>query len=136
MLNPNKVLRDYLLTVDALTALVGTNIAYPDLPAKTDVAGGAKALVFSARGGLSGVETPLLKPSYQFRAWALRPAEAREVYAALFDALHGKSNLGAGAARILAAFEEVSAQDVTDEESGWATVLGFFRIVLPQDPTV
>lgn len=135
MINPNKALREYLLTVAPLVALVGDNVAYPDLPADTDIAGASgtavRAVVFSARGGLSDVETPLLRPSYQFRCWALRPAEAREVYAALFDGLHGKTNLAGASGKILSAFEETAPQDVTDPETGWATVLAFYRLLLP-----
>ncbi len=135
MINPNKVLREYLLADTALAALVGTNVAYPDLPADTDIAGkmgtAVRAVVFGARGGRSDIETPLLRPSYQVRCWALRPAEAREVYAAVFDALHGKNNLAGTSGKILSAFEEVSPQDVTDDDTGWATVIGFYRLLLP-----
>jgi hypothetical protein len=132
MINPNKLLRNWLLDTSAITALVGNdNVCYPDLPEKFDASKGDKAIVFGARGGTADVNLPLISPSYQIRCWALRATEARDIYAALFDTLHAKNMVSRGAdGLVLSSYEEVQGQDVTDEVTGWATVIGFYKLVM------
>lgn len=133
MLNPNRTLRVYLLSQPAVTDLVGVNIAYPGLPKGLDCAAGDKALVLTRSGGTTGVETPLSEIRFQMRAWARTAPEANAIYAALFDVLHGVSRIDLGNdGFIVCAYEEMPPQDLTDPDSGWETVLGYFRVMVRQ----
>ncbi len=92
----NAIIRAYLVTQTALTALVGgatPRIYSPRLPEKATL----PAVGFFARGGISTPYIPgIVTPSVQFDCWAETSIEARRVYRALYDALQGIQNVSAG----------------------------------------
>lgn len=128
MLDSNAIVRAYLVTDAALTAIVSSRIYCPRLPEGADL----PALGFFTRGGLSTPYiTGLLTPSVQFDCWGTTPDEAREVYRALYDALQGIQNVAVGSNYILSAREEVQGQDLVDLEiPNYFRVLTFFEIII------
>lgn len=90
------IIRAYLVTQTALTALVGgatPRIYSPRLPEKATL----PAIGFFARGGTSTPYIPgVVTPSVQFDCWASSSIEARRIYRALYDALQGIQNVNAG----------------------------------------
>lgn len=128
MLDTNAVIKSYLATDTALTALVGTRIYCPRLPENATL----PAIGFFTRGGTSTPYIPGMPvPSVQFDCWADDPIEAREVYRALYDALQGIQNVSVGSNYILSAIEEVQGQDLVDTDiQGYYRVLTFFEIMV------
>ena len=89
----NAIIRAYLATQTALTALVSTRIYSPRLPENATL----PAIGFFTRGGSSTPYIPgIVTPSVQFDCWADNPIEARQVYRALYNALQGIQNVNAG----------------------------------------
>jgi hypothetical protein len=124
MTDENKALRDFLLTNVALVALVRTRIwAGTDTPAAGYKPADGGAVCFKVRGGSPDYSDVLLDPSIQFKCYGATTVEAREVYAALYNALHQ-----AHAWIMRAAWCDVLGQDLTEPETGWPFVLAFFTV--------
>ena len=134
----NSIIRTYLLTDVALTALVGARIYCPRLPENATL----PAVSFFTRGGTSTPYIPgIINPSVQFDCWATDTEVAgvvtkgnniaREVYRTLYDALQGIQDTTVGAYKILSAIEEVQGQDLVDVEiPNRFRVLTFFEIII------
>ncbi len=89
----NSVIRAYLVTQAALTALVGPRIYCPRLPENATL----PAVSFFTRSGITNPHIEkIVSPSIQFNCWAESPIAAREVYRALFDALQGIQEINVG----------------------------------------
>lgn len=130
MTDSNLLLKYLLEQTLAVTALA-TDICFPGLPEGFDPKAGDRAVVFSVRGGTPDPFAPILRPSMQVRTWARTAPEARELYRAVFEALHAKSNLDLGAAGyLMSSWCESEGQDLTDEGTAWETVLSFFKLNL------
>jgi hypothetical protein len=125
----NAVIRAYLVSRPLLTAVVGTNIYCPRLPANATL----PAISFFTRGGRDNPYIPdLATISVQFDCWAKDSATekgaivARNVYRKLYDELQGLQDasivIGATTYYIKSAIEEVSGQDLVDD-----TVPNYFR---------
>jgi hypothetical protein len=55
--------------------------------------------------------------------------KAAQIYAAVHALMHGATNVPiAGKGFVMSSLEASGGQDVTDPDTGWATVLGFFQI--------
>lgn len=131
MIDPIKAFRGWLLQSTPLTNLVGDFVCCPDLPEKFDAMAGMKALVILVRGGSSQIEVPIIEPSIQIKAWALKGPDARAIYAAAYDQVHGKCMVNLGAdGFVLSCYEEQQGQDITDPDTGWATVVASFRLTM------
>lgn len=119
MIDPNNALRALLLADTGVSGLVGDRIYAPTIPQDFNPSQGL-GLAISTRGGTAEDECPILTLSMQFVAWA--PTDeginARAVYRAVFDALHGKNNIDLGQlGYVLSAMEEVAGQDGADPET-------------------
>lgn len=139
LVDTNRLIRDYLLIPSALTnpliALIGgatPRLYCPRLPENALL----PAISYFTRGGLSNAEVPnVFSPSVQFDCWAESLIDAREVYRALYDALHGLGNVGITIAGttyyITKAREEVQGQDFQDVDiPRYFRVLTFYSITI------
>ena len=111
----NKIIRDYLITQTALTAVATGGIFCPRLPENATL----PAIGFFTRGGDSTPYIPgIVTPSIQFDCWADSPIAARTIYRALYDVLQGIQNetvtVDGSDYVILGAQEEVQGQDLQD----------------------
>ena len=134
----NTILRAYLVTQVALTAIVGTRIISPRLYENCIL----PAVSFFTRGGTSTPYIPDLPiPSVQFDCWADNPITARNVYRKLYDALQGIQHVAVTIAGttyyIESAIEEVQGQDLADNSGensndiqNYFRVLAFFNIMV------
>lgn len=129
----NAIIRAYLVTQTALTAVATGGIFCPRLPENAVL----PAISFFTRGGTSTPYIPgIITPSVQFDCWAkgdppVAPRLAREVYRALYDALQGIQNIKVGSYYIMSAIEEVQGQDLVDETiPNYFRTLTFFSIMI------
>jgi len=126
MTDVEAVIRAYLVTVTALTTLVGQRVyASVDLPAGYTPAGDGSAILFGVRGGDQAYSSRQLHPSVQFRCYAETEAKARSVAEALYDALNDAHGLGFRYARM-----ETLPQLLREPEVDWPYCLCFFRVWL------
>lgn len=137
MIDTNVALRQWLLTFTSITSLLGTNannsIYGGDLPEHFDPALGAGIQIFTAGGSSDSEIVVLVRERKQIRVWAGTEQYdvARAIYGAIHDAIHGQSMvvLGAPANGTIVTCNEVSSgQDITDPDTGWATVVAFYEI--------
>ncbi len=123
MVDVHDIIRDYLLTNGALTALVSTRIyAGRSVPPKTYAIGDGACIVFRVRGGNEDYEGALLRPSVQFKCYAVTEADADAVYRTLDDALQNGR-----AAAILYAQREVQGQPLEEGDTQWRYTLAFYQ---------
>jgi hypothetical protein len=138
MIDTNALLRKWLLTSDDLVALLldrdSTKSIYAgDLPEKVDPKDGP-AVVISTRPGKMHKEIPvLITPNFQIRVWAapMKYKLARQVYGVISDLIHGANNIDlAPDGYVLMGQANGTGQDVDDPDSGDATVIGFFDVMM------
>jgi hypothetical protein len=132
MIDAPGAIRNYLLTLSNLTALVGTRV-YPEtdvLPPGRKPSDGP-AICFLIRGGTLRNDDSIVLPSVQFTCWAAasddESAEYRcqELYRTLVDAIDGQ-----GGATARHGWLEVLGQTLHHPDSGWPFVLCDFRMAL------
>lgn len=122
---PESVVRAYLITRPAITALVGTApprvYATADLPPgyKPDISG--QALQLTSRAGNPHYSNMAVMVSIQARAWAKDELTAWNLYKALVQELHEIKN-----AQIILARLATTGQAIIDAETTWPFVLSFF----------
>ncbi len=139
LVDTNRLVRTYLLTPSALTnpliALIGTRLYCPRLPENATL----PAIGFFTRGGTAHPERPeAFSPSLQFDCWAADSISAREVYRALYDALHSLGNapvvIDGTTYYIIKAVEEVQGQDLVDPDiPDYFRVLTFYQVTIRDD---
>lgn len=124
----NSIIRAYLITQTALTAVATGGIFCPRLPENATL----PAISFFTRGGTSTPYIPgIPNPSVQFDCWADNPIDARDVYNKLYDALQGIQDPPAGVPGILSAIEEVQGVDLVDVEiPNYFRVMTFFSVLI------
>jgi hypothetical protein len=86
-------------------------------------------IVISTRGGLAHPEAPIITPSLTVRVWAgfNQFDVARARYLEVFDLIHQQTSVDFGDdGYVISCSEEVQGQDVTDPETGYATVIADF----------
>jgi hypothetical protein len=125
MIDIEKVVRDYLVTVPAITALTGDRIyASRDVPPPGYRPQQGHALVYKVRGGtITSERSAIVNPSLQFKCYGLTEADAADLYLALVDALEGKHP---GAVRM--ALTETLGQPLEEPDTHWRYVLSFFKL--------
>lgn len=144
MTDSNAALVAWLMQSDAIADLVANQAPSSDVKCaslifcgmlpqgyKPDVNG--PAITFSCRGGDAPAEVPIINPSVQIECWApaLANKQARQLYGAVFDQIANKNNIDLGSdGFILACTVEVLGQDLTDPDTEWPSVLGYFRLTL------
>jgi hypothetical protein len=131
MLDIHACLRQILLGNSTISSLTGGKVAWPDLPAGFDAKLGHKALTFFVRGGPINPElSAVVEPSIQVKAWALKPVDAMAIFSAAFDLLDGALDVGNSSGTILSAYAEQPGQAMMDPDTGWAVVLGYFKLIM------
>jgi len=136
MSDPVKIVRGLLLANSGVTSLVVGNIFGGVLPEKFDPTN-VGGITISVKGGTSHSELPLQYPSVQVTCWAgvNQFVQARQLYSSVFAALHGLNDIDFGDdGRLISCVEEAVGQDVTDPDSGWATVINAFALKLTALP--
>lgn len=132
MVDPNLLVRHYLLQNSTLLAMLGPYQVTAHLPEKFDPLNGP-IVVVGTEGGSSHPEIPIQTQRVKVRVWAGVDgyAVARQVYGVVHDWLHGQNDLDFGdLGTILASIEVVTGQDITDPDSGWATVLAYYDVTV------
>jgi hypothetical protein len=132
MLDIHACLRQILLGNSTIATLSGGIVAWPDLPAGFDAKLGHKAVTFFARGGPWNPElAAVAEPSFQVKTWALKPPDAMQLFAAVHDLLDQADGIsGTPNGFIVSGFAEGPPMPMMDPDTGWATVVGFFRLTM------
>lgn len=142
MSDPVKIIRELLQANSGVTSLM-TALPNGNFP----IFGGVLAeefdptsnpgITISVKGGTTHSEMPLQYPSVQVTCWAgvNQFVLAREVYGAVFAALHGLNDIDFGDdGRLISCVEESVGQDITDPDAGWVTVVNSFQLRLTALP--
>jgi hypothetical protein len=82
-------------------------------------------------GGSAHPEAPILNPRMRITVFGTNNdyTTTRQVYRAIWDWIHGKTNINLGdAGFVLACLEQVEGQDVPDVHTGQATVVSWFQL--------
>lgn len=88
-------------------------------------------IVISIRGGTAHAERVWIEPSMQVRIWAgvNEPDIARARYLQIFDLLDGVNNRDFDTdGYVIGCYEQQQGQDITDQDTGYATVNSFFAL--------
>lgn len=145
-MNPPGLIRAWLLAdASPLPALLGDrpttgqSVWYPDLPEKFNPENGpdpdlyGPGITIAVRGGGGHPEIPVLqKLRFQLTVWCgvNKYVQARTIYGALYDYIHGSNNIIVpGHGTIKTCTEVVAGQDLTDPDTLWAIVLGYYEIL-------
>lgn len=132
MVDTNVLVRQYLLQNSTLLALLGPYQVMGHLPEKFNPLSGP-IVVVNTEGGNAHPEIPIQTQRVKIRVWAGVDGYqiARQVYGVVHDWLHGQNDLDFGDfGTILASIETVTGQDITDPDSGWATVLAYYDVTV------
>lgn len=127
-----------------IVSLVGQNVYGGQLPehynpepsTTAEPSGNGPAITLLVKGGTTHAEMPSQDVDVQVMVWAgtNKNFDARSVYNRCFQVLHGLCNVMTGVAgqvkRIIAMTPGV---DMTDPDTGWATILGAFNVMIMDD---
>ena len=83
-------------------------------------------------GGPAQAEVPIITPRMQITTWAGkdRYAQSRQLYCAIWDWLHGKTNVDLSPVGfVLSMLEMTEGQDVSDPQTGLATVVSYWALM-------
>ncbi len=83
-------------------------------------------------GGSAHPEAPILNPRLQLTVFGLANyyTVPRQVYRAVFDWWHGRTNINLGdAGYVLTCLEQVEGQDVADPHTNQATIVSYWRFM-------
>lgn len=137
MVDTHDLVRTWLLSINAITTLIGSDninggIYCGDLPENFNPANGM-AIQISAAGGSQHPEIKVLNDDKKMiRIWAQANdyLNAHKLYALVSDTMHGATNLDFSAKGYMMRCQEIIAgQDVTDPDTGWATVVSFYNVM-------
>jgi hypothetical protein len=127
------LLRKLLLADSTFAALIGTNgqVVAGNLPQGADPAVN-KFVTLQAQGGNSHPEIETLQEQrILVKCWGGVNGQeaAAELYQALRAAVHGVQNKSFSTfGFIRTCLEVVAGQDITDPDTGWATVAAFYEV--------
>ena len=123
MIDAPAILRGFLLSKTALTALTGTRIwAERFNPPDGYVPSEGSAIAFRARGGNVDYSRALLHNSWQFKCYGLDEGAANALYRTLFNVLDGAQGGGLHSALL-----EITGQTLREPTTNWPYVLCFFE---------
>lgn len=123
MVDTEKVIRDYLVTVSGLTTHTDSRIyAGLDWPAGYKPSDGPAVLFSQRSGGLYPDGEGVQAPSMQYQICADSPSLSRTVARALYTALHSQSGSG-----LKLSMREVHDQLLPEPEPGWHIVYTAYR---------
>lgn len=125
------IVRDYLLSVSAITTLTGSGssariwaeLTYPPKGYKPSDGG---ALVFKADGAQYQAENAILRTRWQFKVYGLDVYVIRALYSALLDALHDTRGRG----NILSSQPLGPGAILDDPRTGWPFRLEFIETAI------
>jgi hypothetical protein len=86
-------------------------------------------------GGSSRSEVPIREPRVYLTSWADKNQFdiARELYGAAYDWMQRRNNIDLGEfGFIFSCLEQVEGQDIDDPHTGFATVMGIWKVMLPE----
>lgn len=127
MVNVHDNIRDYLLTVPAITALTSTRIhAGRDIPPKRYSPTDGACIVFKMRGGQAIAMNSHMNPSVQFKCYGLTESLASALGRALFDAFNTGGNQYFKSVEV-----EVLGQILDEPNTEWVFDLSFYRFWMP-----
>lgn len=125
------LVKTYLLQDAALISMLGPfKVKAGDLPAKFNPENGACVTV-CAEGGQSHPENPTVKDRIKIRIWAGvdQYSLAHKIYEQVWLWLHGKNGINLPPdGFIIVSQESARGSDLTDPDTGWATVVTFYEI--------
>lgn len=124
---PNEAFLAIALGIKALTDLVAAKI-WTQIPAGQAL---GPMVTFSVGGGSADKYLPMRLSTVEARTWGASPEEARQVYRALADGLHGQQDVvtDAGAA-VRYVFEDGAGVDSVDPATSWNFVQAKFMMLL------
>jgi hypothetical protein len=134
VVDPDIIVRRWLLGSTNVTALLGTNqsgsVYCGDLPERFDPEFGPGIQINTWSGAGHEEIKEIVEPRLQIKVWTRPNAQklARAVFRAVYDVLHGASMVDFGDdGRVLTCQAQDLGQDVSDPDTGWTTVVGFFQ---------
>jgi hypothetical protein len=132
------LLRTWLLTLQPVTTLIGNGninggIYCGDLPESFQPINGPCVQIMHS-GGSAHPEIKLLADDKKMiRVWAgaNEYLKAHQLYSCVYDGIHTATNLdfGANVGYMMRCLEVIAGQDVTDPDTGWATVVAFYNLM-------
>lgn len=103
-----------------------------DLPERADPNSYNPFVLISAEGGIPHPEAPIPRDRVKVRVWAgiNQHADARTVYEEVERWLHQKNGIDLSPDGVIVISQAVTRpQQLTDPDSGWATVVGYYEIM-------
>ena len=136
MVDANVLVREWLLAQTSVTSLIGTGninggVYCGDVPEHFDPTLGP-CIQIQRQGGSSHSEIPaVIDARMHIRVWAgvEQYLSASQLYSAVRDVMHGAEMVQLADGFVIRCIETVPGQDVTDPDTGWATVFGFFQLM-------
>lgn len=124
-----------------IVSLVGNNVYGGQLPehynpeasTTAEPSGNGPALTLTVKGGVTHPEMPEQEVDVQIMVWAgvNQNFNARAIYNRCFQVLHGLCNVQlGGAGQVIRILATTPAQDMVDADTGWATIIGAFNVML------
>ena len=119
------IIRAYLISVEGISNLVGTNIyASQNFPAGFDIET-SSGILLGPRGGSMHYAGVIGEISMQFRCFARTESLAEDISNELFSALNFHKGNG-----IINAYQETPAYPLLDPDTKWKYFLTFYRVYL------
>lgn len=140
MVDPLRIVQRWLLGSSSVTALLGTNdngsiYGGGDLPEGFDPKLGPCVQFFVASGTSAPELTKEIMPRMAVKCWANvnEYQVARNLFAAVHDVMHGATMVDFGDdGRLLSCQVATQGQELTDPDTSWVCVFGFFVLDLIQ----
>lgn len=130
MIDAPAILRNYLLTRTALTALTGTRIwAERFNPPDGYMPSVGSAIAFRTRGGNVDYSRSVLTNSWQFKCYGVDETAANLLYRTLFAVLDDEKGLG-----FLMAELEIAGQTLQEQDTNWPYVLCYYQTLMLAQP--
>lgn len=144
MVNPEILLRKWLLTFSSVTSLLGVQtgqivnsggIFAGDLPEQFDPTLGPGIQIEGLDGRPHSEIQPWIRPRLIIKVWTQPNTQtlAWQVFRAVFDAINGANMVDRGMdGRVLTCLAENTGQAGGDPDTGWVTVTGVFVLNVVQ----
>lgn len=133
MIDPYNALRAFLIDTSPLRTLLGGNhVYYPELPGSRS--GTQRNITFRGTGGMTEPYLRAQDLRITFRCYGAPSStvssaeDARDVYAALHDRLHGVQNFIVGDVGFHGAIEDVPGVALEDPATDWPYVVAVYSV--------
>lgn len=120
----------WLSAAAPITALVpATHIVAGELPEEANIDAGESWITFRTQGGYSHSQiTELVYPDFLVDCYAPTLVQARAIYRAVRDLVHGAERVQLAEAFVLFGLEHVIGHDLIEPGSGWPFVTSSFQV--------